>query len=137
MKNKLWIYTAIQRLEDGNFNVRAGVCVAPTWSVVIANLDNDIAEHRQRVIEEIDAAGIDRLAAGIPGLLRWRDARVELPDDETTVMVALANGEVWLGFHVEDLWHNVDTFPFAHRVTHWADLPVAPKQTRAKKGGAA
>jgi len=40
-------------------------------------------------------------------LLIWNDAEVSLPDDETTVLVALADGDVWMGFRDGDDWRDV------------------------------
>ena len=39
--------------------------------------------------------------------VRWVDAHKELPDDEMTVLVALADGEVWTGFHEDNQWRFV------------------------------
>ena len=138
MKNKLWLYAAAAKCEDGTIDVVAGLAVAPTRAAVAADLSNGITSaHWNQNIAPVGAADLARIAKGIPGLMVWHDARQELPDDELTVMVALANGEVWLGFHTEEDWRQVSAETFDQRVTYWADLPTAPKQSRAKKGGAA
>ena len=137
MKNKLWIFAGAARRLDGSIDIAAGLAVAPTRAAVVADLSNGLTPaHFYQNIATVGAADLARIAKGIPGLMVWHDARQELPDDEITVMVALANGEVWLGFHTEEDWRQVSADEFDQRVTHWADLPAAPKQSRAKKGGA-
>ena len=58
--------------------------------------------------------------------ITWIPVSKELPDDEETVMVALDDGEVWLGFHSETRWSAVDADLFQAEVTHWARMPEGP-----------
>lgn len=62
-----------------------------------------------------------RLTVGI-----WTRCVDELPDEETTVLVATDAGDVWLGFLDAGQWRQVSAEPFTERVTHWMDLPEAP-----------
>lgn len=69
------------------------------------------------------------------GHVIWVDASKTLPDDESTVLIALSDGEVWTGFNEAGEWRMVDAEPVGLRrglrVTHWADLPDHPaKGTR-------
>jgi hypothetical protein len=58
----------------------------------------------------------------------WKSTADELPDDELTVLVALDDGEVWPAYRDAGLWFYVTSDPIAaSRVTHWMDMPEAPK----------
>jgi hypothetical protein len=61
----------------------------------------------------------------LQSVIQWIDVKKELPDDETTVLVALFNGEIWLGFKDGDTWREVSADPLP-KVTHWANLPEHP-----------
>lgn len=59
--------------------------------------------------------------------LAWTDAATKLPDDDTLVLIALANGEVWPAFRDYGRWcytSGMSVEP-AH-VAHWMHLPPAP-----------
>lgn len=59
--------------------------------------------------------------------LEWTDAAAALPDDDTLVLIALADSEVWPGYRDGDIWRYVDAMPIrSERVTHWMPLPAAP-----------
>ena len=60
---------------------------------------------------------------------QWIDVVKEMPDDEQCVLIALADGEVWTGYHESDNageWF----YPSADRVdigvTHWMPFPKSP-----------
>ena len=58
---------------------------------------------------------------------KWITTADELPDDEQTVLIATAEGEVWIGYHEDDTWMDVSCMPFGPgKATHWMDLPAAP-----------
>jgi hypothetical protein len=63
-------------------------------------------------------------------MIVWIDAGKELPDDETTVLIALSDGEIWTGFHNDGKWHFVSSDEVDQgdgaSVTHWADFPNPP-----------
>lgn len=63
----------------------------------------------------------------VPSTIVWVDSRKELPDDDITVLVALADGEVWTGFHDAGQWRYVSADPIESEVTHWASFPEPPK----------
>lgn len=56
----------------------------------------------------------------------WVDAGKELPDDEMTVLIAFADGEVWTGFFDAGDWRYVNADLVEPAVTHWAEFPDPP-----------
>ena len=83
--------------------------------------DESVTAH----ISAVDAAStfieLDDLSKTI-----WFDAAVQLPDDETTVLIALDDGEVWTGYVEGDQWLYVTGDPMEAKVTHWQHLPCPP-----------
>jgi hypothetical protein len=66
-------------------------------------------------------------------VVSWMDPREELPDDEITVLLALADGEVELGYHdaeVPNGWAYAHSGMAMrnHHVTHWAHVPAHPAE---------
>jgi len=61
-----------------------------------------------------------RVATGIARVVCWKDVTVELPDDETSVLVFAPDDSepVWIGFHDDGKWRSPCGMPLAHRVTH-------------------
>jgi hypothetical protein len=58
----------------------------------------------------------------------WTSTMTDLPDDETTVLIAFNDGDVSVGYHAESMWWHADGRPCpAGAVTHWADLPEHPE----------
>lgn len=64
------------------------------------------------------------------GMVHWVEAAVEMPDDEMTVLLALSNGETWVGYRLAGEWYllaaEVTGTGEPIRVTHWADMPEHP-----------
>jgi hypothetical protein len=59
----------------------------------------------------------------------WVAAAEQLPDEDTTVMVALkgCNEPTWMGFVLDGVWRDAcNGDEFAGTVTHWADMPEGP-----------
>lgn len=56
----------------------------------------------------------------------WRRPADELPDDEMTVLLALADGEVWTGFHDAGSWRFVSADLIETEVLWWAHFPAPP-----------
>ena len=56
----------------------------------------------------------------------WTATKDKLPDDEMTVLLALADGEVWPGFHEGTQWFYVSADPVGVEVLHWAKFPAPP-----------
>ena len=60
--------------------------------------------------------------------MSWIPVTERLPDDELTVLVALADSDepVWLGYHDADGWYYIDGAPADENVTHWQPMPEGP-----------
>lgn len=56
----------------------------------------------------------------------WTAVKDKLPDDEMTVLLALADGEVWPGFHEGTQWFYLSADPVGVEVLHWAEFPAPP-----------
>jgi len=57
----------------------------------------------------------------------WKPVAEGLPDDETLVLIALNDDDVWTGYRDGDIWRYVDAMPItAERVTHWMPMPPHP-----------
>lgn len=59
--------------------------------------------------------------------MNWTAASERLPDDDLCVLIAMADGEVWTGYHDADGWYYVSADPVGSEVTHWAQFPKPPK----------
>jgi hypothetical protein len=65
--------------------------------------------------------------------ITWIPVAERLPDDDTTVLLALADGDVITGWHeggdsvFPREWRDVTGWQITQGVTHWADLPAAPE----------
>jgi hypothetical protein len=62
--------------------------------------------------------------------ITWIPAAERLPDDDITVLIALADGEVVAGWQEVDCWFDSTGWQIdadSNPVTHWADLPAAPE----------
>ena len=57
----------------------------------------------------------------------WIDVEQELPDDGEAVLVAKADGDVWLAFLDEDIWRDVSGERSSAKVTHWQSMPAHPE----------
>jgi hypothetical protein len=57
----------------------------------------------------------------------WTPVAEGLPDDDTLVLIAVNDDDVWTGYRDGDLWRYVDGMPIAvERVTHWMRMPAHP-----------
>ena len=65
--------------------------------------------------------------------IQWVPAADVVPDDETTVLIALDDGEVWTGFKDGDDWRYVSADKVEATVTHWAHFPEPPEARVAIK----
>ena len=59
-------------------------------------------------------------------IITWSPAKRGLPDSDITVLVHLADGEVWTGFLDADTWRYVSGDRIEAAVLHWADFPPPP-----------
>ena len=62
------------------------------------------------------------------------DVNDHLPDDETTVMVADAEGDWCMAWHEGGKWWEINSDKVLENVTHWADLLPPPGEVRADGG---
>lgn len=58
---------------------------------------------------------------------QWIACSESMPDDDTSVLIAMADGEVWVGFHDDGQWRYASADPCGVAVTHWMDFPDPPK----------
>lgn len=49
------------------------------------------------------------------------------PGDDTTVLVAFADGEVCTGYHTFGVWRSTEGAAFNGEPAHWMHLPAAPE----------
>ena len=59
----------------------------------------------------------------------WIPVSESLPDDDIVVLIACsdADGPVWLGFHEDEIWVNIEGRDI-QSVTHWMPLPEPPRR---------
>lgn len=83
----------------------------------------------QRYVAEISAAA--KLLEEEPEK-GWIAVSDKLPDDQTLVLIALNDDDVWTGFRDAGIWRYVDAMPIAaERVTHWRSMPAPPARSEA------
>lgn len=59
----------------------------------------------------------------------WTPVGESLPDDDSTVLLAFNDGEVWVGYLDAGDWRYVSSDLIKHRVvTHWMHLPAHPSE---------
>ncbi len=62
---------------------------------------------------------------------KWAPVAAGLPDDDTLVLIALNDDDVWTGFRDGDVWRYADAMPITkERVTHWMHMPAHPGAAR-------
>ncbi len=73
-----------------------------------------------------DQPGKTPIRPGNTRALYWKDAAIELPDADLTVLICTPEGDepVFLGYLDGVDWRNIHNEVVT--VTHWADLPEAP-----------
>jgi hypothetical protein len=60
----------------------------------------------------------------------WIPVAQALPDDDATVLIHLADGEVWTGFLDAGAWRFVSGDRIDTPVLHWRPFPDAPKPSK-------
>jgi len=58
--------------------------------------------------------------------ITWNKCSDSLPDDESAVLIAFSDGEVWTGFHDADCWRYVSADPVECDPVWWAHFPEPP-----------
>lgn len=77
------------------------------------------------VVHKHDGRG--RVAIYPSPFAAWTPVTERMPDDETLVLIALNDDDVWTGFRDAGVWRYPDATLIAHeRVTHWMPVPTMP-----------
>lgn len=64
----------------------------------------------------------------------WNDVGTALPDDDTLVLLALNDDDVWPGYRDGATWRYVDAMPITgERVTHWMTMPAPPARQNEER----
>ena len=83
-------------------------------------------------------AATSRHSSPTPGSVIWIDPKAEMPDDETTVLIALSDGEVWTGHHADGMWLFCEGSPVDQgegtSVEWWAEFPLPPNDQAQVRG---
>ncbi|EMY6621133.1 DUF551 domain-containing protein [Escherichia coli] len=58
----------------------------------------------------------------------WISCSERMPDKLIPVMVMYEDGEMWSAMWNGNRWDDGTEYPDPHSVTHWREMPVAPKQ---------
>ncbi|MDM3332432.1 DUF551 domain-containing protein [Citrobacter sp. Cb127] len=58
----------------------------------------------------------------------WIPVSERMPDKLIPVMVMYADGEMWSAMWSGQFWDDGCTIPDPHAITHWREMPAAPKQ---------
>lgn len=130
-------------LAEANSDVHSAVNAGEVSSTTAAALVKKHGSKAGKVIQEgvakAKASGKTRAtpkmfaaaAAAEPAsskiALDWIPVDAKLPDDDTLVLIALNDDDVWPGYRDGDAWRYLDAMPITvERVTHWMHLPAAP-----------
>ena len=60
----------------------------------------------------------------------WIPVAHALPDDDATVLIHMADGEVWTGFLDAGTWRFVSGDSIESEVLHWRPFPQPPKAAK-------
>jgi hypothetical protein len=72
-------------------------------------------------------AGLLARARRLLARRKWTPVVAGLPDDDTLVLIALNDDDVWTGFRDGDIWRYADGMPITkERVTDWMHMPAHP-----------
>jgi hypothetical protein len=59
--------------------------------------------------------------------MEWINTEERLPDDDTLVLAAFKDGEVWPCFREDGTWRYVTAEPVeSNKVTYWMHMPAGP-----------
>ncbi|EEW5487130.1 DUF551 domain-containing protein [Escherichia coli] len=58
----------------------------------------------------------------------WISCSERMPDKLIPVMVMYEDGEIWSAMWNGNRWDDGTEYPDPHSVTHWREMPAAPKQ---------
>jgi hypothetical protein len=84
---------------------------------------------RQRPLgfgQSITVAPTSTILEGMNSIVRWIPVSQSLPDDDTDVLIHIADGQVWTGFVDAGIWRYVSGGRIQTPVLHWAEFPEPP-----------
>lgn len=123
--------------SDVHQAVNAGEVTGTTAVTLVKKHGSKAGQVIREVVEKAKASGKTKATPKMfaesgdkPSLkveVEWIPVGAKLPDADTTVLLALDDKEVWLGYLDADAWRDVSSTPIcAARVTHWMHVPEAP-----------
>ncbi|HCJ5832748.1 TPA: DUF551 domain-containing protein [Escherichia coli] len=88
------------------------------------------------IVEKVDDDRIDAIKAVLRRLAGnypvtpdgWISCSERMPDKLIPVMVMYEDGEMWSAMWNGNRWDDGTEYPDPHSVTHWREMPAAPKQ---------
>lgn len=89
---------------------------------VAAIRNSGIAIDAEKIQAERDALNSPVIPDG------WIPVSERMPDKLIPVMVMYADGEMWSAMWSGQFWDDGCTIPDPHAITHWREMPAAPKQ---------
>ncbi|WP_165411460.1 DUF551 domain-containing protein [Escherichia coli] len=90
-------------------------------SNIVEKVDDDRIEAVKAVLR--------RLAGNYPVIPdSWISCSERMPDKLIPVMVMYEDGEMWSAMWNGNRWDDGTEYPDPHSVTHWREMPAAPKQ---------
>jgi hypothetical protein len=63
--------------------------------------------------------------------ITWHDAKTDLIDDETSVLVCTEDDQVWIGHHEDGLWFWAEGNEITSPVRLWAEIPAPPQKLKS------
>ncbi|WP_208489513.1 DUF551 domain-containing protein [Escherichia coli] len=89
-------------------------------------LYDDPLELAKAIRKGPDMPEFDGPTPGTPG--GWISCSERMPDKLIPVMVMYEDGEMWSAMWNGNRWDDGTEYPDPHSVTHWREMPAAPKQ---------
>jgi ParB-like chromosome segregation protein Spo0J len=123
--------------------VNAGQISGTAAVAVIKEHGSKAGQVIRKSLQQVQASGKSKVTTGVlakhraartPKLkvtLEWIAVDTKLPDDDTLVLLALNDDDVWTGYRDGNIWRYADAMPLtAERVTHWMHMPAVPFQEK-------
>ncbi|QZA80271.1 hypothetical protein [Deefgea piscis] len=104
--------------------------LAAEWAeqqIQIGTLNYEVAE--QRRIQDDMSEEHEQELMSIRTAINWTLTSDGGIDDETTVLMALKDHEVWPGYRIGQQWFYASGDPCTEIPTHWMDIPRHPMDT--------